>query len=581
MMRKVRYLLGVMLVFGLGIPLYAQTSILDNTFGSNGTVRSYFPSGDSSYDQASTIAIQSDGKIVAAGLSLANASPAGAFALARYDTNGQLDATFGSGGFVRSASDGWWAHAMVIQPDGKIVVAGDADFLNADYGVVGFGVKRFNTDGSADHSFGTSGESDVIVVNHLPISNFALDDHANSVALQSDGQIVVAGQFNNYADTASGSHVEFTLVRFNSNGTVDSSFGIHGSVMNYIAGGDSTTDVANSVAIQQDGKIVAAGSSYDPYDPSGNFMAVALARYDTNGTLDTTFGVNGTERVALPGGGGGDDEAHSVAIQPDGKILVGGFSVTASGPHQGGGTEFAVARFNADGSLDQTFGSGGASLTYIYGGDSASDKADAMALQPDGKIVLAGKTFFTSGNTNDGFAIARFDNDGTLDRTFGTYGTAFNIFPGGDSTDDEALAVLVQPDGKPVTAGFSEGNSTYFTGTGDAFALARYMPTGATEVAQHGSTPTSFALSQNYPNPFNPTTVISYKLSALSTVTLKVYDVLGREVATLVDEKQNAGRYSITFDGSLLPSGVYFYRLIATGNSGQRFVSVKKLVLMK
>ena len=207
MMRKVRYLLGVMLVFGLGIPLYAQTSILDNTFGSNGTVRSYFPSGDSSYDQASTIAIQSDGKIVAAGLSLANASPAGAFALARYDTNGQLDATFGSGGFVRSASDGWWAHAMVIQPDGKIVVAGDANFLNADYGVVGFGVKRFNTDGSADNSFGTSGESDVIVVNHLPISNFALDDHANSVALQSDGKIVVAGQFNNYADTASGSHV--------------------------------------------------------------------------------------------------------------------------------------------------------------------------------------------------------------------------------------------------------------------------------------------------------------------------------------------------------------------------------------
>lgn len=88
--------------------------------------------------------------------------------------------------------------------------------------------------------------------------------------------------------------------------------------------------------------------------------------------------------------------------------------------------------------------------------------------------------------------------------------------------------------------------------------------------------PLEVALYQNFPNPFNPTTAISYQLSAVSNVMLKVYDVLGKEVATLVNEKQNAGVYKIAFDGSKYPSGVYFYR-ITTGD----FVQTKKLLLLK
>jgi enterochelin esterase family protein len=102
-------------------------------------------------------------------------------------------------------------------------------------------------------------------------------------------------------------------------------------------------------------------------------------------------------------------------------------------------------------------------------------------------------------------------------------------------------------------------------------------------VAVHSaeSAPAEFELCQNYPNPFNPTTAISYKLSAVSNVTLKVYDVLGREVATLVSEKQSPGTYAVQFDGSKLASGVYFYRLVALGNKGERFVSIRKLVVLK
>lgn len=88
--------------------------------------------------------------------------------------------------------------------------------------------------------------------------------------------------------------------------------------------------------------------------------------------------------------------------------------------------------------------------------------------------------------------------------------------------------------------------------------------------------PRNFALRQNYPNPFNPTTTISYKFPAVSYVTLIVYDVLGKKVRTLVNERQSAGTYTVTFDGSGLSSGVYFYRL-----SAGSYAQSEKLVLIK
>jgi hypothetical protein len=88
--------------------------------------------------------------------------------------------------------------------------------------------------------------------------------------------------------------------------------------------------------------------------------------------------------------------------------------------------------------------------------------------------------------------------------------------------------------------------------------------------------PNTFALYQNYPNPFNPTTTISYDLPVRSRVKLTVYNILGQEVATLVDSEQEPGRYDVKFDAIGLPSGVYFYRLEAG-----KFVDVKKMILVK
>ena len=85
-----------------------------------------------------------------------------------------------------------------------------------------------------------------------------------------------------------------------------------------------------------------------------------------------------------------------------------------------------------------------------------------------------------------------------------------------------------------------------------------------------------FILLQNYPNPFNPKTTISYSIPKPSFVTLKVYDILGEEIATLVNDYSNSGNYKVYFDGSKLTSGIYFYRIQAGD-----FIEKKKLILLK
>ena len=106
--------------------------------------------------------------------------------------------------------------------------------------------------------------------------------------------------------------------------------------------------------------------------------------------------------------------------------------------------------------------------------------------------------------------------------------------------------------------------------------------------------PASYELYQNYPNPFNPTTLISYQLSAISNVSLKIYDILGREVINLVDERQDPGYYQVAFpakggDGHHFASGMYIYRLIATDDQNNhpaqqtagKHIFQKKMLLLK
>src|SRR5262249_54426305 len=219
-----------------------------------------------------------DGKLVVVGQTYKNNDYTGEdFAVARYNTNGTLDTTFGNGGRVRTDFPGLAAvpSSVVIQPDGKIVVAGGAFPLFTFLG--NFEVVRYNPNGSLDRSFGSGG----IVTTTFPQGSYAFD-----VALQPDGKIVAAGTV--FVDFIPGeaSDTDFALARYNTDGTPDATFGNGGQVSTDFLGME---DDAFSVLIQPDGKIVAVGSANNP----ATFYDFAVARYLSNGTIDTTFGVGG------------------------------------------------------------------------------------------------------------------------------------------------------------------------------------------------------------------------------------------------------------------------------------------------
>lgn len=347
---------------------YNADGSLDPAFGSGGKVLTQI---GSSTDDARAVAIQADGKIVVAG-SAFNGST-NDFSLVRYNSDGTLDGTFGTGGkVVTSLSVGADdAYAMTIQSDGKIVVAGSANGVSSVYD---FAVARYNSDGSLDAGFGSGGQ---IIT---PVGIYF--DFAYSVFVQPDGKIVAAGTSG---DSLQG--YEIALLRLDAGGAPDASFGSGGKVLTHFA---SVSYGANSAGIQADGKIVVAGYSIAPaYDTT-------LVRFNPDGTVDSSFGTGGQTIVSLTGS---NDYAYSMAIQADGKIITAGYALT------GVSDDFAVLRFRPDGTLDGSFGTGGKVVVPVGGG---SDDAYAVAIQPDGRIVAAGTGFGTATS----FALARFNSDG-------------------------------------------------------------------------------------------------------------------------------------------------------------------------
>jgi uncharacterized delta-60 repeat protein len=241
-------------------------------------------------------------------------------------------------------------------------------------------------------------------------------------------------------------------------GALDPAFGLGGRVATDF---DHSTDIAQAVALQKDGKLVVVGQTYTNNDFSGEDFA--LARYHPDGTLDTSFGVGGRVTTDFPGLAA---VPSAVVIQPDGKILVAGGAFplfTFLG-------DFKIARYNPDGSLDAGFGTGGIVTTSFPGQGSY---AFALALQQDGRIVAAGTDYvdFSSDESSDtDFALARYNPDGSLDASFGLGGQVTTDF---DGSNDDVLAVLVQPDGRIVAVGSAENLRTFYD-----FALARYEPNG-------------------------------------------------------------------------------------------------------
>jgi uncharacterized delta-60 repeat protein len=367
---------------------------LDPAFGSGGKVTTDF-SGRSS--GANAIAVQSDGKILTAGSVLSAQGPPD-IAVARYNADGSLDASFGTGGRVTTDFVGLaeLATAIAVQPDGKILVAGAVSQMATSFD---FALVRYNSNGSLDSTFGSGGKVTTDFNGGL--------DSATSIALQTDGKIVLAG----FA-TAGDAHT--ALARYNTNGALDTTFGdlSTGKVVTNI---NNTRDFGNALAIQSDGKIVVGGSTLTP---AGSFVMFALSRYTSGGSLDSTFGSGGKVTTQVVFGDGEDDTIFALAIQIDGRIIAAG--------QANFGQDFGMVRYLANGALDTSFGTNGIVTTDFNG---TTDRALGMALQIDGKIVLAGAANLTTGSTGD-FGLTRYNPNGSLDSTFGTGGKAVTDFAG-------------------------------------------------------------------------------------------------------------------------------------------------------
>jgi uncharacterized delta-60 repeat protein len=409
---------------------------LDPTFGNIPELPGRVVSDFGGEEVCTSVSLQADGKIVAAGYQNPPTGFDKALVLARYNADGSLDDSFGSGGRVL---DNWGASAevfsVIIQPDGKIVVAGDTHILNNDQ----FALARYNSDGSPDSSFGSGGKV---------VTEFGASSTIFSLALEPDGKIVAAGAESGFNHSLQ----SLALARYNSNGslddggpadsTPDDSFGTLGKAVSPTGG----TSLAAGVSLQPDGRIVAVGTVF--HDQQSDFV---VTRFLANGSPDSDFDADGQMITDFAGG---YDAARSVAIQTDGKIVVAG-SATVSALN-----DIALARYNADGSPDLAFGDDGKVTTPIGAGVFAT----AVALQADGKIVAAGQTFTrTLLIASFDFALARYNADGSLDKSFSFDGLVVTDSSG---SNEAASSVAIAADGKIVVAGTSKD---------DDFTLARYQ----------------------------------------------------------------------------------------------------------
>jgi len=461
--------------YDFALARYNADGTPDTTFSGDGKQTTDFRSQN---DFVETAAIQSDGKIVVSG------GTSDDFALARYNTDGSLDTTFSEDGkqttdFNPAANYLYdYAYSMIIQKDGKIILAGSD--------VVDFALARYNTDGSLDITFSEDGKQ---------TTDFGYaGEHAASVALQTDGEIVVVGgSLTTDGDSGDDDKYNFSIARYNSDGSPDTAFSEDGKISDYIHAGHT---IYTSSAIQSDGKIVVAGST-----KQGSSSLFAVARYNKDGTLDTTFSKDGKKTTGF---GSSGEVASSLVIQSDGKIVVAGYT-NAENEYA---HDFAVARYNTDGTLDTTFSEDGrktmdfrndiafavavqnngkivvagtviarfntdGSLDNTFSGDGIAEanfKISSVVLQNNGKIVVAGGPYYWELDSKSNLALARYNADGSLDNTFSEDGM--------QATDFEIASAAIQSDGKITVAGtiFNKANNT------NDFALARYNTDGTPDI---------------------------------------------------------------------------------------------------
>jgi uncharacterized delta-60 repeat protein len=434
-MRMIKVLFGVIIVLCIVYILVGylpsaapaiKAGSLDTSFNSpNGFI--LFNNAANNKDRGVELVIQDDGKIIALGYS--NNSINEDVLLARFNTDGSLDASFGKGGFILYDGGGNdRGLGLALQNDGKIVASGYT-YAGSQRDVL---VLRYNANGTPDRTFGTGG----VVTYSSPGSG---TDIGFGVAIQTDGGIIVVGETSNRTNQ------DALVLRYTTTGSLDNKFGTRGVVMY----GGAGMDRGFATTIQQDKKIIVAGSSVVK-----NKDDVLVFRLNPDGTMDGTFGSGGT--VMYSGSGDNSDYGNCVSLQSDNKIVVSG------AVSEGSAFDVFLLRYNQNGTPDITFGNNGVA---VYG--DAGEKNDygyAHVIQRDGRIVITG---FTRNGANDDVLLVRFDPTGQPDKTFGNGGMV--TWNGQGNNMDYGQGIALQSDGKIAIIGFSHN------GVNEDMLLMRFM----------------------------------------------------------------------------------------------------------
>lgn len=482
--------------------------------------------------------------------------------------SGTVDLTFGTDEVVTTAVHPNYnmAETTVVQSDGKILVAGSAGTPSTYQKAVA----RYNEDGSLDTSFGNDGALRFPVGS---VKSFVMD-----MAQQPDGKILLGGRT---WDNITG---DFAVVRLNEDGSFDDTFGTNGVFRIETP----ETEASEAMTLLDDGKILMVGYRDDN---------LAVAKINTDGTMGTTFGVNGWVVLTFDGAA---SYADDLAIQADGKIVISGFALNGSENR----FHVAAARLNADGSVDNTFGTNGKVLFNV---GEWNDFGEGIAIQSDGKILIGGHKWIANLDQRHDLFVARLNTDGSLDASYGTSGVATaRLVDGANYAND----MILQQDGKPILMGYSifqnqidmamvrfdtDGNlDSSFNGNGmvsfdnagrenygysialqadNKIILAGYSYGGGGsefEVARFlndetvGTEDFQTADFRLYPNPAREQLTVEMK-DASSTYQLEIYDMLGKKVYNTQIQKMGQ------IDVSNLASGTYLLKL----NSNSQTTTVR------
>jgi uncharacterized delta-60 repeat protein len=499
---------------------------IDSTFNNTGKVIY----DRDKYDLYQDVKVQPDGKIVAAGTSMSPTFSA-VIEVTRYFADGSFDPLFGTNGhFNYSLNVESGAYKCLIKDDGKILICG----YTTDYTIWSMLMIQLDEYGVPDPSFGNNG----VVLQQLGPG----EQIAYAMAVQVDKKILLAG----YSQNAEYKNVPVVL-RYSETGVLDTSFGTNGIANVPVT---ETDNDFSAVSVQSDGKIVAAGHISNGL----SWFSLLIARFDENGQLDAGYGTGGVINHNL---GNVDDEFYDLQLTADDEAILAGFTVSQSDYFY----HLLLMKFDNSGSPAISFGTDG----YTVYGEVPYTFGDAMVLQPDGKILVAGCTGDLQPANND-WAVWRFNPDGSPDQDFGTNGVVTTDFFG---NSDEALGIALHAD-KIIVAGKTRNAANFLD-----FAVTRYINDVNVAVAE-AETPVKFSVSPN-PVKRNGTFRLVCDGKQSENIWVELSDLNGSTVMLEPLGIQSAGIHSFQFGlPSSVSPGVYFVRM----RSPQSLYETRKLVVI-